>query len=279
VYLEDVYRGPGLAGVPRGAVKHLRVFTYHFGYQRLAGIDHRVGTDGPWEVKRVLGTVPVEADGSAFFRVPAGVIVFFQALDARGMAIQTMRSATHVQPGQVLGCVGCHEPRNEAPARSTVLAARREPSRIRPAPEGSWPFRFDRLVAPVIERRCAGCHDPAKGNREAASRLDLSAAKAYESLIRHGSPSLADVVRAGYGRGYSVEGDAPAARSPVLAKVLAPDGHHDLRLEPEDVERLVTWMDAYGQRQGSFGPEQERRLEELREESRSLLAERGSASP
>ena len=60
VYLRDVYSGPGLKGIPRGSVKKLRVFTYHFGYQQLAGIDHRVGADGPWEVKRVLGTVPVE---------------------------------------------------------------------------------------------------------------------------------------------------------------------------------------------------------------------------
>ena len=65
--------------------------------------------------KCVLGTVPVEEDGSAYFRVPAGVILFFQALDARGVAVQTMRSATHVQPGQTLSCIGCHEHRQQAP--------------------------------------------------------------------------------------------------------------------------------------------------------------------
>ena len=71
VYVEDVYAGPGLDGVPKGAVKNLRLFTYHFGYRKVAGIDHRVGADGPWEPKRVLGTVPVEEDGSAIFSVPA----------------------------------------------------------------------------------------------------------------------------------------------------------------------------------------------------------------
>jgi hypothetical protein len=63
--MEDSYRGPGLKDVPRGTVKRLRLFSYHFGYQRLAGIDHRVGADGPWEAKRVLGTVPVEASRRA----------------------------------------------------------------------------------------------------------------------------------------------------------------------------------------------------------------------
>ena len=78
VYIEDIYAGPGLKGVPRGAVKQLRLFTYHFGYQGLAGISHRVGADGPWEPKRILGTLPVRADGSAFFRVPANTPISIQ---------------------------------------------------------------------------------------------------------------------------------------------------------------------------------------------------------
>ena len=87
--------------------------------------------------KCVLGTVPVEADGSAYFNVPSGVIVFFQALDANGIAVQTMRSTTHVQPGQSLSCVGCHEPRNQTPKPVISLAAKREPSNITPGPDGS----------------------------------------------------------------------------------------------------------------------------------------------
>ena len=70
VYLHNVYAGPGLAGVPRGTVKSLRVIAYHFGYPGLAGPD-KIGYGGPWEVMRILGTVPLEADGSATFRVPA----------------------------------------------------------------------------------------------------------------------------------------------------------------------------------------------------------------
>ena len=60
-----------MKGVPHGAVKKLRLFTYHFAYHKVAGISHRVGADGPWEPKRVLGTVPVESDGSSMFRIPA----------------------------------------------------------------------------------------------------------------------------------------------------------------------------------------------------------------
>jgi hypothetical protein len=81
--------------------------------------------------------VPVEEDGSAYFRAPAGVVVFFQALDERGMAVQTMRTTTHVQPGQTLSCMGCHESRGEAPTARRIMASAREPSKITVDPEGS----------------------------------------------------------------------------------------------------------------------------------------------
>ena len=110
VYLRDVYAGPGLRDIPRGSVKQLRVFTYHFGYQQLAGIDHRVGADGPWEVKRVLGTVPVEADGSAFFRIPAKTPVSVQPLDEEGKALALMRSWMTAMPGETLSCAGATNP-------------------------------------------------------------------------------------------------------------------------------------------------------------------------
>ena len=135
VYMEDVYSGPGLKGVPRGTVKKLRLFTYHFGYQRLAGIDHRVGADGPWEAKRVLGTVPVEADGSAFFRVPAKTPISVQPLDADGSALALMRSWMTAMPGEKLSCVGCHD-RPEQRADGHQPGASRSPIPLARSPRG-----------------------------------------------------------------------------------------------------------------------------------------------
>ncbi|MHC4407053.1 MAG: HzsA-related protein, partial [Planctomycetota bacterium] len=108
VYLQDVYAGPGLAGVPRGSVKALRVISYDFGYRGLAGFD-KIGIDGPWDVMRILGTVPVKEDGSASFRVPANTPIAVQPLDDRHRALQLMRSWFTVMPGEVRSCVGCHE--------------------------------------------------------------------------------------------------------------------------------------------------------------------------
>lgn len=270
--LADVYRG--LKTVERGDVKALRIIAVPpkthptMNYPNLG-----VTRDDPG--KCVLGTVPVERDGSAYFRVPSGVIVFFQALDSRGMAIQTMRSTAHVQPGQTLSCIGCHESRNEAPPARTVLAATRPPSKITTGPEGSWPLRFDRLVQPVLDKHCVQCHG--SGGEDAEARaFDLTASSAYESLVRYGQPSLYDHVLARYRQGRSVEGACPASQSALLARIGHPKGHYDVKLESDSLMRLIVWMDAYAQRAGSFSSDQEHRLLALRRDNADLLIDKDS---
>jgi len=100
VYMSDVYSGPGLAGVPRGTVKRLRVYEPHYAYPGMGG-HINIGIDGPWDGRRILGTVPVEADGSASFRVPANTPIAVQPLDADGRALQLMRSWFTAMPGEV----------------------------------------------------------------------------------------------------------------------------------------------------------------------------------
>ncbi len=72
-------------------------------------------------VKRVLGTVPVAEDGSVAFEVPPGCALFFQLLDDKGRAVQTMRSFTGAMPGEIRGCRGCHEARTDAPPATKSL--------------------------------------------------------------------------------------------------------------------------------------------------------------
>jgi hypothetical protein len=223
--------------------------------------------------KCVLGTVPVEEDGSASFRVPAGVNMFFQALDAQGRAVQTMRSITFIQPGQRLACIGCHESRMSAPPQHRALALNREASKITPGPDGSWPFRFDKLVQPVLDKHCVLCHSP-QGSNERAVAFDLTPDKAWNTLCNYGTPNLGDQIRAAYARSVSVEGETASRTSPLLAKLDAPEGHFDVKLDAESRERLITWLDALGQRLGSFDDRQERDLEALREQWRPLLNER-----
>ena len=260
--LIDVYKG--LENIPQGTVKQLRIVgvpakTQPTMNHPVMGITH----DDPG--KFVIGTVPVERDGSAHFRVPAGVSFFLQALDRDGIAVQTMRSVTYVQPGQLYTCIGCHEPRHTAPPNVSPLAAAREPSKILPGPEGSWPLDFQVLVQPVMERHCTGCHKPGGEDPE----FDLTAAKSYESLVDYGSPSLREHVQARYNEGRSTAG-ACTARSNSLWQLLD-TGHYRVKLGCDERRRLVTWMDTYGQRLGSFDRQQEEQLRDLRRQMAALL--------
>lgn len=170
-YMQDVYLGPGLAGVPRGTVRELRVVALEF---RAAGIGHNnsggpaggalISTpiaigNGSWDVKRVLGHARVYPDGSAAFQVPARTPVYFQALDVRGHAVQTMRSWSTLQPGEVASCVGCHEHKNSAPpVTRPTMAQRSGPQELTPFYGPARGFSFTREIQPILDRHCIGCH-------------------------------------------------------------------------------------------------------------------------
>jgi hypothetical protein len=118
----------------------------------MGGLLGVVGADGPWDIKRVLGTVPVEADGSAKFLVPVNTPISLQPLDAEGKAIQLMRSWMTAMPGETVQCIGCHEPQNTAPPAKTALAWSKPPAQIQPWYGPVRGFSYAREVQPVIDR-------------------------------------------------------------------------------------------------------------------------------
>jgi mono/diheme cytochrome c family protein len=222
--------------------------------------------------KCVLGTVPVAEDGSANFLAPSNVTLFFQALDDDGVVVQTMRSGASLQPGQVWTCSGCHEPKDEAsytPTQQMAAAMKEEPAKITPEGEGSWPFRFDRLVAPVLKSACAACHT---GAEKEPFAFKADPREAWKQLVNAGQPSVAALVKKGYNDATeSVPGQGIAANAKLTKHI------HRLwergRIETADYRRLVLWMDVYGQYQGQFNDWQEQELADLRREwSATVLA-------
>ncbi|HUS93237.1 MAG TPA: hypothetical protein VM695_15370, partial [Phycisphaerae bacterium] len=197
-YVKDVYLGPGLAGVPRGTVKRLRVVALEF---RAAGIGSN-GNGGPaggalvstpvscrngtWDVKIVLGSAPVHEDGSAMFTVPARTPVYFQLLDANSQVVQSMRSWSTLQPGERFSCVGCHEAKSDvSPSLGTVPEALREgPRELEPFYGPPRGFSFPKEIQPVLDKHCIRCHnDRSKSLRAAPSdrnRRDRRAARDAE---------------------------------------------------------------------------------------------------
>jgi len=254
VYLQDIYVGSGLQGVPRGTVQKLRLFTYHFNYYGTSGIEDYVGMDGPWDVRRVLGTVPVAADGSAYFTVPANTPIALQPLDAEGKAVQLMRSWFTAMPGETVSCVGCHEHANSAPPRSSTGLPSAEPLPITPWRGPVRGFSWGREVQPVLDKYCVGCHtgQPQPGGHVA---MDLRRAEPSSMPLSPFPfpPSFYELRR--YVRSPGLEGpsvipvaDYHADASPLVQMLRK--GHHGVRLDDEAWDRLVTWIDmnapAYG---------------------------------
>ncbi len=258
VQLTDVYFGKGLEGIPRGIVKKLRLFSYHYSYRGMGGLLGSIGMDGPWDIKRILGTVPVEPDGSALFRVPANTPIAIQPLDEDGQALQLMRSWFTAMPGEVLSCIGCHERVEAAPENRGTLAARREPSEIEPWYGNVRGFSFHREVQPVLDEYCVGCHD-GKPRPGSAAIPDLrgdrilsdwkTAISGHVNFTVGGKFSVSYAELHRFVRRPGIESDirllSPMeyhASTTELVQILRKD-HHGVTLDTEAWDRLFTWID------------------------------------
>ncbi|KKL53977.1 hypothetical protein LCGC14_2270020, partial [marine sediment metagenome] len=258
VYLADVYQGPGLAEVPRGTIKQLRLVTYYFGSRGVGGLLFSIGMDGPWDIKRVLGTVPVEPDGSAVFDIPANTPVSIQPLDDEGKAVQLMRSWLVGMPGEKVSCVGCHENQNTVNPVRQATAAVREPSKIKPWYGPVRGFAFHREVQPVLDKYCVGCHD-GQPRDDGTTLADLRGEEYITdwSSQQHGSTAAArgcaGIFSVSYGelhryvRRTGAEGDlhmlSPGefhADTTELVQILR-NGHHNVKLDEEAWDRIITW--------------------------------------
>jgi hypothetical protein len=201
----------------------------------------------------------VESDGSVYFRAPAKKELYFQALDEDGLAITSMRSGTHFQPGEHAMCQGCHEPRPGVPLPSAggeLLAMRRPPSVIQPDVDGANPFSYPRLVQPVLDRHCVACH---RDKADKAPLLDSGLVvyperptymnrtttyyRSYVSL----APKFGFYSYGGNGwadpKWYRTTPGEFGARASKLYQLLR-QGHYDVKLPPEDWHRLTLWLDS-----------------------------------
>ena len=188
-YNSDVYEG---TTIPRGMVKFLRVLeiesqTYCDGVRstgreadlyRKQGAFPQFGLFGETvtsflmddATKRILGTVPVQEDGSVYFKAPPVRALYFQLLDGSGRCLHTMRSFTHVMPGETRSCVGCHETRGVAPEQKPSLVNLPAPSEISPPPWGDETVSFPRFVQPILDKHCVRCH----GVEKTEAEIDLT---------------------------------------------------------------------------------------------------------
>jgi hypothetical protein len=175
-YVQNVYHGAGAEGIEKGTIEKLRVVSIEFRAAPIRG-NHgdnneggvRVGNlsstpiglgQGAWDIKKVIGEVAVEKDGSAMFEVPARTPVYFQLIDTAGYVAQTMRSWSTLQPGETFSCVGCHENKNESvPMTSKSLAMAKGVQQLQSFHNINEGFSFRKHVQPILNKNCISCHN------------------------------------------------------------------------------------------------------------------------
>jgi hypothetical protein len=265
VYMRDVYAGDALKGVAPGTIKSLRVVALE---HRAAGVGNNgnggpaggalvctpISIQGAWDVKHVLGSVKVHEDGSAAFELPARTPVYFQALDEKGRAVQTMRSWLTVQPGEKVSCVGCHDNKNAAPPTShESFAMRLGPQKIKPwRNQSAGGFSFASEVQPVLNNHCVRCHHR-DGNEEFPEKpvaFSLEATQTFEpGSLRKWSDGYKGLANRKWTNWLSPQSipsilepyHAGAAVSPLIE--MLEQGHHDVQLSAEELDSIATWID------------------------------------
>ena len=219
-----------------GAIRVLQMFPYpwHSPFSN----EPEVGPGAGVSTRAVLGVVPVEEDGSAYFEAPVEKAVYFQALDEKGMAVQSMRSVTYVHPGEQMTCLGCHEKRQKAPMQKrTPLALQRPPSKLIPnLKDGSCPLTYARLVEPVLTKKCIACHEK-KGQPEPDLEQYRFFFNDYGGEPEHG--------------GYRTIAGRFGAIHTGLADVLL-QKHHREALTMEEINRVTLWVDANSNELGAY---------------------------
>ncbi len=253
--LDDVYRGRSMAGVKRGEIKKLLVLESLPKPINFTGGMEPLSYGGTFTLERVLGTVPVEADGSACFTVPALRSLLFVALDGDDLSVKRMQSFVTVQPGEVSGCVGCHEERTSAVPRSgALLALRRPPSRIDPVAGVPGVLDFPRDIQPILDRRCVPCHgyEPSEKGGPRAGGAILTGDRG--PLFSQSYFTLSALRQIADGRNLPRSNYPPRAlgssASPLMKKV---DGsHHGASLEEGERRTVRLWIDSGAPYPGTY---------------------------
>lgn len=241
----------GLPASVRGEARYLRITEAHERKIHTRPYAIEVGPDSGFETKSVLGTVPIEKDGSAHFRIPAGKSVFFQVLDKDYLSLHVMRSVTNVQAGEVTACLGCHEPMQRGVPNRRAIAAARPASVIEPPAWGVEPLEFTKHVQPVLDNHCIRCHDGAAGPRKSFSLAGKQAGEFMTVPLTEAYTNLRRYVKHAPMFTYSLSPLSFGSRQSKVMQVLK-QGHYEVRLDSASWQLLAAWIDCNAPFMGKY---------------------------
>ena len=247
VFIQDIYEGEGLKGIPRGPVKSLRLHAYEYAYVQTQSDHNWHGIQSGWDIKRMLGTVPVEEDGSVIFKIPANTPVSIQPLDKDGVAVQWMRSWLTGQPGEIVSCVGCHEDQNQIVIPKRVIASQKAPHALTPPEGGTRSFTFDLEVQPILDRACIACHNgegkafDLRGGKKDGKGYGTSYLNLHPYVHRQGGEGDMVVL-------YPYEYHPNTSELVRLLK----KGHYNVQLTDAEWRKIYNWIDYNAPDKGYF---------------------------
>lgn len=247
VFIQDIYEGEGLKGIPRGTVKSLRLHAYEYAYVQTQSDHNWHGIQSGWDIKRMLGTVPVEEDGSVIFKIPANTPVSIQPLDKDGVAVQWMRSWLTGQPGEIVSCVGCHEDQNQVVIPKRVIASQKAPHALTPPEGGTRSFTFDLEVQPILDRACIACHNgegkafDLRGGKKDGKGYGTSYLNLHPYVHRQGGEGDMVVL-------YPYEYHPNTSELVRLLK----KGHYNVQLTDAEWRKIYNWIDYNAPDKGYF---------------------------
>ncbi len=254
--LANVYDGRNMQGVQPGDIKKLLVLeTLPMPIHYTGGMEP-ISYGGTFTLERILGTVPVAEDGSAYFELPALRSVFFVALDENDLAVKRMQSFTAVQPGETTSCVGCHEARSRSPVTGSPepVALRQPPTKIERIAGVPDVFDFPRDIQPILDRLCVDCHGYEQTDRGGprAGRLILAGDRG--PMFSHSYYMLTIARLFSDGRNQPVSNYAPRTLGSSASRLLTRlDGsHHDVKASPEEKAKLRLWIETGAAYPGTY---------------------------
>jgi hypothetical protein len=249
--LANVTHGRNMAGVRCGEIKKLLVMEALPKPINMSGTMEPISLGGTFTLPRILGTVPVEKDGSAYMEVPALRSLFFVALDENDLSVKRMQSFVNVMPGETTACAGCHENRTDTVrpiSRTTLMAANRQPSQIHPIAGVPEVFDFPRDIQPILDKHCVRCHgydQPPDGGFPSDGARGPWYSHSYYALMSRGQVSHG---RDGDGN-YPPRGIGSSASK--LMKLI--DGsHYDAKLSALEQAKIRLWIESGAPYAGTY---------------------------
>jgi hypothetical protein len=255
--LVDAAFGRNMDGVQPGEIKKLLVLETLPKPINFTGGMEPLSYGGTFTLERVLGTVPVEPDGSAYMELPALRSLFFVALDKDDLAVKRMQSFVTVQPGETTSCAGCHENRTKTPTANTerLQALKRPPSRPNAIPDVPDVLDFPRDIQPILDKHCVTCHDVENhpgGEGPRAGGVLLTGDRG--PLYSHSYFTLSALQQLADGRNRPKSNYPPRALgsggAPLMKKIL--EHHHDVKLSPHETKTVRLWLDVGAPYPGTY---------------------------